>query len=59
MASFTSKLQPFSNSLLHAVVGLVLFAVPLYLSQHTAVADLSVSGVVMLVLKYVDEKYGK
>ncbi len=57
--SFTSKLSPLTNSVLHAVVALVVYVVPLYLMQHSQTGDLTVSTIVLAGLKYLDEHFGK
>lgn len=59
MSITATNLTPIWNSIVHALVGLVLFAVPLYLSTHTQVADLTVSTLAGMVLKYIDEHFGK
>lgn len=59
MSITASNFSPFFNSLVHALVALLVYAVPLLLVQHAQFGDMTVSSLVLLGLKYLDETLGK
>lgn len=59
MSFISQNLSAWASSLLKALVSAAVFAIPLWLNQHQAFGDMTVSGIILWALHYIDAKFAR